>query len=270
MSDKTEKKEMSFLDHLEVLRWHLIRSTIAVLIGAIAIFIGKNIVFDQIILAPVQPDFISYKVLCQITQAVGSDYFCVQEFPFKLSNLTLGGNFTVHIWVSFIGGIILAFPYILFEMWRFIKPGLHEKERKNSRGLVIVGSLLFAFGVAFGYFLISPLSVNFLGTYSVSELVENKPSLSSFINTVTTATLACGIVFELPLLVYFLAKMGLLSAKGMKTYRRHSFVGVLILSAIITPPDIASQILVTIPLVILYEVSIGIAKRIENKKLKAT
>lgn len=266
MAKKEENKEMSFLDHLEVLRWHLIRSTVAILLAAIAVFVAKDFVFDTIILAPVQADFISYKILCEITMLVGSDYFCLQDFNFTLSNLTLGGNFTIHIWVSFLGGIVLAFPYLLFELWRFIKPGLHEKERKMSRGLVFVGSFLFALGIAFGYFLISPLSVNFLGGYTVSDLVQNQPSLSSFINTITTATLACGIVFELPLLVYFLAKLGLLKSSGMKTYRRHSFVGVLILSAIITPPDIASQILVTIPLIILYEFSIGIAKRVERKR----
>ncbi len=269
---KTEKNpegELSFLDHLEILRWHLIRSSAAILVGTIVLFSSKSFLFDKVILGAKNPEFITYQWLCALSQSFGASYFCIDSMPFEIINVNMSGQFTTHLWVSLIGGIVIAFPYILWEIWRFIKPGLKPEERKNSRGAVAVGSFLFMMGVLFGYYLISPLSIQFLGTYQVSAEVSNTIHLGSFISTITTVTLASGLIFELPLMVYFLSRLGILTSAGMKTYRRHSYVGVLILSAIITPPDISSQILVSIPLVVLYEISIRIAKRVEKKKEKA-
>tara|TARA_B100000674_G_scaffold87404_1_gene60525 strand:+ start:2091 stop:2891 length:801 start_codon:yes stop_codon:yes gene_type:complete len=260
------KEEMSFLDHLEILRWHLIRSGIAILLFSILAFIFKEIIFDVVLLAPKDPNFLTYRFLCNISQALGlGDALCIKESPFSLMNINMAGQFSAHLLTSFYAGFILAFPYVFWEIWRFVLPALKEKEAKVSRGIVFFSSLLFLTGVIFGYFVIAPLSINFLGSYQVSQTVANQISLTSFISTVTTISLANGIIFELPILVYFLTKIGLLTPQFMRTYRRHAMVITLILSAIITPPDITSQILVSFPLIILYEISIQISKAIVKK-----
>lgn len=260
--------EMSFLDHLEALRWHLIRATVAILALSIVAFVNKNVVFDQIIFGPKNPNFITYRAFCWLSQQFGGNLFCFTEMPFELLNMRMAGQFTTHLWVSFVAGFIIAFPYVLFEIWRFIAPGLHDNERKSSRGLIFVASILFLMGVSFGYFVIAPFSVQFLTTYTVSADVVNRIDLSSFISTVTSVTLASGLVFELPIIVYFLSKAGILTPEIMRTYRRHAIVVILILSAIITPPDLTSQILVTLPVLVLYEISIGISARIARKSNK--
>lgn len=269
MSKETKNRaDMSFLEHLEVLRWHLVRSSIAVLVFMIAIFSFKSFVFDEIILAQKNSNFWTYEMFCKISHWLGKgDTLCMDDISFSLINITMSGQFTMHLIVSLIGGLILGFPYILFEIWRFISPALENKERKYARGLVFAGSFLFAIGILFGYYLISPLSVQFLGNYKVSDLVENQISLSSFISTVTTITLACGLVFQLPLIIYFLAKVGLVTPEFLRKYRKHAIVVTLILSAIITPPDVSSQVLMAVPLLILYEFSIFVAKRVvKNNK----
>lgn len=267
---KNEKGEMSFLQHLEVLRWHLVRSSLAIVIGATAAFIAKGILFDVIIFGPRQPDFWTYRMFCMASRALHTgELFCMDEMPFDLLNTKMAGQFSTHIWVSLIAGFILAFPYVMWEVWRFVKPGLHEKERKNSRWLVFFTSLLFIMGVLFGYYLIAPLSVQFLGTYTVSREVTNFIDLVSYITTVSTVTLATGLIFELPVVVYFLSKAGLLTPQWMRTYRRHAFVMILIISAIITPPDISSQVLVSLPIVLLYELSIRISARVVRRQEKA-
>ena len=260
------KEEMSFLDHLEILRWHLIRSGIAILLFSILAFIFKEIIFDVVLLAPKDPNFLTYRFLCNISQVLGlGDALCIKESPFSLMNINMAGQFSAHLLTSFYAGFILAFPYVFWEIWRFVLPALKEKEAKVSRGIVFFSSLLFLTGVIFGYFVIAPLSINFLGSYQVSQTVANQISLTSFIGTVTTISLANGIIFELPILVYFLTKIGLLTPQFMRTYRRHAMVITLILSAIITPPDITSQVLVSFPLIILYEISIQISKAIVKK-----
>ena len=177
----------------------------------------------------------------------------------------MSGQFTTHVWVSFIGGLIVSFPYVFWELWRFIKPGLYEKEQNYTRGIVLYASVLFLLGVLFGYYLIAPLSVNFLGGYQVSTAVYNTIDLNSYISTVTTLTLATGATFEMPILVYFLTKIGLIGPTFLRTYRRHAIVVLLIIAAIITPPDVISQVIVTLPLLLLYEISILIAARVEKK-----
>ena len=266
MSNK--EKEMSFLDHLEIFRWHLIRAAIAILFFSIIAFIFKDIVFDVILLGPKKPDFPTYKVLCNISTFFGlDDALCMEESPFSLMNISMSGQFSTHITTSIFAGFIIAFPYVFWELWRFIRPALHTNETKMARGIVFFSSVLFLFGVLFGYYIIAPLSVNFLGSYQVSSTVANQISLTSFISTVTTVSLANGIIFELPILVYFLTKIGLLTPELMRIYRKHAMVVTLILSAIITPPDITSQILVSLPLIVLYELSIKISVRvIKNQK----
>jgi len=261
MTDKD--KEMSFLDHLEVFRWHLIRAAIAILFFTIIAFIYKDIVFDVILLGPKRTDFLTYRILCEISQYLGlGDTLCLRDSPFSLMNISMSGQFSTHITTSIFAGFIIAFPYVLWEIWRFISPALHSNENSMAKGVVFFSSILFLIGILFGYYVIAPLSINFLGSYQVSSSVANQINLSSFVSTVTTVSFANGIIFELPILVYFLTKIGLLTPDFMRVYRKHSMVVILILSAIITPPDITSQVLVSLPLIILYEFSIKISERV--------
>ena len=269
MKEEHKNVEMSFLDHLEVLRWHLVRSAIALVVLSGTAFFFKSVVFDQVILAPKNTDFITYQLFCKFSHLLRlGEKLCFNEISFDLININMSGQFTTHIVVSVVAGFVAAFPYILFEMWSFVKPGLHGEEKKYTTGVIFSGSLLFFFGVCFGYFMIGPLSVQFLGNYTVSEAVSNQINLNSFITTLTTITLSCGLIFQLPLLVYFLSKMGILTPEFMKRYRKHALIIALILSAIITPPDISSQLLVAFPLAILYELSIFISKMVIRKEKK--
>ena len=266
-----QDKEMSFLDHLEIFRWHLIRSAIAVLFFAIIAFIFKDIVFDVILLGPKDPNFPTYKALCAISQYLGlEDALCLKESPFTLMNITMSGQFSTHVTTSIFAGFVVAFPYVFWEFWRFIRPALHVNESTMARGIVFFSSVLFLLGVLFGYYVIAPLSVNFLGSYQVSSTVANQITLSSFISTVTTVSFANGIIFELPILVYFLTKIGLLTPEVMRVYRKHAIVVILILAAVITPPDVTSQILVSLPLIVLYEISIKISARVIKNQKKNT
>ena len=269
MSEKrtnlNDQPELTFLDHLEELRWHLIRSFLAVIIFSIVAFIFHNIVFDVIILAPKTPEFWTNVKLCMLAEYLDVQTLCINSSPFQIININMAGQFSMHIWVSLVVGIIVAFPYMFWEFWRFVRPALYEKEQKTSRGAIFYTSFLFLLGVSFGYYLIVPLSVHFLGSYNVSDQVLNQINLGSYISTVTSVVLASGVIFELPILIYFLAKAGLVTSKFLKKYRRHSIIVILALSAIITPPDVFSQILVCLPLILLYEISIGITKRMEKK-----
>lgn len=261
-----EEGKMSFLDHLEILRWHLIRIVISLFVFATLAFFFKGFVFDTLVLAPIYNDFATYQLFCKLSHLLQmGDKLCFDSITFNVINLTMAGQFTMHIIVSIVAGIIAAFPYILYEVWRFIKPALRKGEQNYAKGLVFWGSFLFLSGVAFGYYLITPLSVQFLGGYSVSDLIQNQISLRSYISTVTTITLSCGLVFQLPIVVYFLSRLGFVTPKLMKTYRRHAIIAVLLLSAIITPPDISSQVLVSLPLLLLYEISIVISRFVEKR-----
>ena len=275
MAGNNQQEDMSFLQHLEVLRWHLIRSAGAIILFAIIAFVSKGFLFDTILFGPKSPDFFTFRVLCRFSNWLfnsapslisSADILCIgQEIP-KLQNISMAGQFTTHIMVSLIAGLVISFPYISWEVWRFIKPGLRSEEVRHTRGVVFWTWLLFAVGILFGYYIISPLSVNFFASYSISSSVETLPTLTAYISTVTTVVLATGIVFELPILVYFLTKTGLVTPEFLKKYRKHATVAALILSAIITPPDVFSQVLVCIPLIFLYEVSIGISRRIIKRE----
>ena len=260
------ENEMSFLDHLEALRWHLVRSIMAVVVFAVVAFVFKDFIFSNIIIAPKTPEFFTNRNLCAFGNYIGIPALCINAEPFQLININMAGQFTTHIMVSMIIGLIFAFPYLIFELWRFIGPALYDKEKLYAKGAVFYVSLLFISGVLFAYYVIIPLSVNFLGSYQVSAEVTNQINLMSYITTVTAITLAAGILFELPVLIYFLTKIGLVTPEFLRKYRRHSLVLVLALSAIITPPDVFSQILVAFPLMFLYEVGIRLSARIIKKE----
>ncbi len=264
-----DPNEMSFLDHLEELRWHLIRSTLAIVLIGVVAFVMRGFIFDTIIFGPKNLDFPTYRFFCNIATFFGIESeFCGDELPFTIQSRLMAGQFSAHIWTSIWAGVILGFPYILWELWRFISPGLYEKERKHSRGFILTASLLFFIGVLFGYYVVAPLSINFLGTYQVSQEVTNEIDLASYIGTVRSAVIACGIMFELPIVIYFLTKVGLVTPEILKKYRKIALVVVLILSAIITPPDVTSQIVVAIPVLILYQVSIFISKLVVKQEAK--
>jgi len=255
-------KKLSFWEHLEALRWHIIRSFIAILVFAITSFILKGIIFDKIIFAPKEPDFFLNYYLCLFGQKINVTTLCINQEPLELINTKMSGQFSMHILVSIVSGIIISFPYILWEIWRFIKPALKHTESKYSRRMIFYSSLLFFMGVLFAYYIITPLTINFLGYYNVSEQVNNLINLNSYISTLTSLVLINGIVFELPILAYFFTKIGLLSPRVMKKYRKIALVIILIVSAVITPPDVFSQILVCLPLLLLYELGIKISSRV--------
>ncbi len=258
---------MSFLDHLEDLRWHLIRICLAVVIVATLAFIFSRFIFDKIIFAPLDMSFPTYDLLCKTANFINVDTtFCNEKIPLIIQNRTMAGQFSADIWTAILGGFIISFPYVIYQLWRFISPGLHDNERKHSRGFIIISSSLFFLGVLFGYYIITPLSINFLANYSVSTVVDNQIDISSYIGLVRSSALASGLVFELPIIIYFLTKIGLVTPQFLKKYRKYALVIVLILSAIITPPDIASQVIVAIPILILYQVSIFISKIVVRKQ----
>ncbi|WP_422348558.1 twin-arginine translocase subunit TatC [Flagellimonas sp.] len=261
--------EMSFLDHLEELRWHLIRSVAAIVIVACGAFIMKDFIFDTIIFGPKKMDFPTYQFFCKIATFFGMESeFCSDSLPFTIQNRTMAGQFSAHIWTSIWAGFIIAFPYVLWELWRFISPGLHSNERKHSRGFILVASSLFFLGVLFGYYVVAPLSINFLGTYQVSKEVTNEIDISSFIANVRSSVIACGVMFELPIIIFFLTKVGLVTPEILKKYRKIALVVVLILCAVITPPDVTSQIIVAIPVLMLYQASIYISSIVVKREAK--
>lgn len=266
---KTPGAEMSFLDHLEELRWLLVRSSIAIMIGGCVAFAFSEFIFDEIIFAPKRGDFITYRIFCELANKYDLDKsFCIQELPFEIQSRSMDGQFSTDIWTAITAGFILAFPFILWEFWKFISPALYDKEKKYAVLFIITTSILFFIGVIFGHYLITPLSLNFLGNYRISALVKNDIDLDSYLSLVKTTAISCGLVFELPIVMYFLAKIGLVSANFLRTYRRYAYVIILIIAAIVTPPDVVSQMIVTIPLVILYETSIFIAARMDRKRAK--
>jgi sec-independent protein translocase protein TatC len=266
---KDPNTEMTFLDHLEALRWHLVRSAAAILLIAVVAFMNKEIVFDGIIMAPKRTDFLTYRVLCDLSAKYNLD-MCLDKVDFSVVNLNMSGQFTTHMWIAFMAGFVLGFPYLIWEIWRFVKPALSQKEIGYSRGIVFFTSVLFLLGVGFGYFIITPLSINFLGNYRVSAEIANSISMDSYINTVTVLSMSTGLVFELPMVVYFLSKLGVITPAFMRQYRRHAMVVNLIVAALITPsPDVTSQLMVAIPLFLLYEISIYVSAVVVRGREKA-
>jgi sec-independent protein translocase protein TatC len=260
------EKEMSFLEHLEELRWHIIRSILAIITFTVVAFLFKNIIFDNIILAPKNPSFFTNRILCHLGELIKVKSLCINTKPFNLININMSGQLTTHIAVSMVSGVILAFPIIIWEFWRFFKPALYSNEKQHARGAVLAATLLFFTGVIFGYYMIVPFSIHFLGSYEISSQVVNQINIRSYIGTMSSIVLASGLIFELPLITYFLTKIGIITPSFLTKYRRHSIVVIFIVAAIITPPDVFSQILVSIPLLALFEVGIIISKRVAKKK----
>jgi len=273
LTTENSNPNMSFLSHLEALRWHLIRSTLAIIIAGFAAFIAKGFIFDTILFGPKKVDFFTYRILCKISSTFGmQDGFCLEKLPFIIQSRTMAGQFSAHIWTAITAGFIISFPYVIFEFWKFIKPAMHENEQKTAKGFIFISSFLFFLGVLFGYYVIAPLSINFLGSYTVSAEVLNEFDLASYTALIRSSVLASGFIFELPIIIFFLTKVGIVTPDILRTYRKFALVGVLIIAAVITPPDIASQVIVTIPVLILYEISIFISKAVLRKEanLKVT
>ena len=270
--NKDTKAEMSFIDHLEDLRWHVIRSVIAVLIGAIIVFIYSDYVVNQILFAPTRSDFVSARWLCSLGHKIGiGNTLCFPEVKAKFLENTMTGQFIASFTLAFIGGFILAFPYVFWEFWKFLKPALSPKELKKTGGIIIWVSLLFFAGVAFGYFILTPFMVNFYFNYKLSSQIEIMPSFSDYLENLVYTTAGIGVLFQMPLLVMVLARIGIVTGSFLKKYRRHAFVIILIAAAIITPStDPFSLTIVTIPLYLLFEASVVIASRIERRKSKET
>ncbi len=263
----TQDKEMSFFDHLDALRKHLIRAGLAIVVFTIVGFVYIDYIFHNIILGPLNDDFFTYRKLCEFSHTFyHSDEFCISNLNYTLQNTEMAGQFMMSFKLAFLVGLVLAMPLILWQIWLFIKPALSVKEKKKTRGFVFYSSVLFALGILFGYFVLCPISVNFFAHYSLSSLIKNEINMQNVISFMTLLVLGTGLIFELPVLMYFLAKLGLISSAFLKKYRRYAFVIILILAAIITPPDIVSQVILTIPLYSLFELGIFIIKRVEKQK----
>ena len=262
----SEKKDMAFVDHLEELRWHIIRSVIAVLVVTIVAACFMDFIFHDILLAPARTDFFTYQFMCGLDKAL-----CIEKIDLNLQNRTMAGQFNMHIVASFITGLVFAFPYIVWEFWRFIKPGLHMVERKYASGAVSFVTTLFAIGIVFGYYIVTPLSVNFLINYKLSPEISNIIDISEYVTFICMLVIGSGLMFQLPVIIYILTRIGVVGPSFLRRYRRHAIVGIFILAAIVTPsPDLLTQTVVGIPLYILYELSIFVSAIVEKAKMKGT
>jgi sec-independent protein translocase protein TatC len=273
----TEKKEMSFLDHLEELRKRLFRAMIPVVFFTIIAFLYMDTIFKYVIIAPTKPDFWTYRMLCKLGDkmylwfGINND-ICVEKIDFALQSRTLTGQFTMYMTSGFVAGFVMAFPFFFWQLWKFIEPALNPTERSNARGGIAFVSILFFTGILFGYYILSPLSINFLANFKIDESINNFFDVTSYISTLLMMILGCGIMFQLPVVVYILSKLGIMTPGIMRKYRRHAIVVILIIAAVLTPtPDFLTQTLVGTPIIILYELSIFISAAVErNKKIRLT
>jgi sec-independent protein translocase protein TatC len=265
-----EEKEMTFLDHLEELRWHVIRALLAVVILTVVAFFNVKWIFTNIIFAPASIDFPTFKYMCQLGQAIGmGDSLCVTELPFKVQSRMMTGQFMMSITAAFVIGLVVAFPYVVAEFWAFVRPGLETKERKFSKGAVLAISFLFLLGVLFGYYLLCPMTIWFLATYSISDVIVNEFDITSYVSTTSSLVLGCGILFQFPVVIYFLTKVGIVTPQLMRHYRKHAIVGILVLGAVITPSaDPFSLTVISLPLYLLFEISIFTSALVLRRKRK--
>ncbi|TCV20369.1 sec-independent protein translocase protein TatC [Sphingobacterium alimentarium] len=265
---KSIEAEMSFFEHLEVLRWHIIRSVIAIFVFALLAFSFYDFVFNQIIMGPKNLDFWTYRMMCKVGDLLNLDGFCVERIPFNIINTELAGQFMLQINSCLLMAVAMGFPYLLFEIWLFIKPALTDIERKSASGFVFYATILFVLGALFGYYIVVPLSVNFLANVSLSEEITNQITIDSYLSTIATLTLGCGIIFLLPILIFILSKLGLMTPQFMRASRRYAVVIILIIAAIITPTaDVITLLTVSAPMFILYELSISVSANVHRKKL---
>lgn len=262
-----ETKEMSFIDHLEDLRWMLFRSFVSIFIFGLIAFLNKSFIFDTLLFGPTKPDFFTYDILCKLGEKMNAPEVCISAFNFEIVNLDMAGQFMTHLSTSIALGFILSFPYVVWEIWRFVKPGLHDVELKASRSVLFSSGVLFFIGVLFGYYLLVPFGVNFMATYQVSDTIKNTFGLSNYISFVSMSVLFSGIMFELPVAVFLLAKIGIVNAAMMREYRKHAVVVIFIVAAVITPADVGTMIIVAVPIWILYEISIFVAAAVSKTKL---
>jgi len=264
---KNIEAEMSFFDHLEVLRWHIIRSVIAIIVFAIIAFTFYDFVFEEVIMGPKNLDFWTYRMMCKVGHTFNLEGFCVEKIPFNLINTDLGGQFMLQINSSLLMAIAMGFPYLLFEVWLFIKPALTDVERKSAQGFVLYATLLFLVGALFGYYIVVPLSVNFLANVSLSDEIVNQITIDNYLSTIATLTLGCGIIFLLPILIFILSKLGIMTPQFMRASRRYAIVIILTIAAIITPTaDIITLLTVSAPMFLLYELSIMVSANVKKKK----
>ncbi len=265
-----EEKEMAFLDHLEELRWHVVRAVAVVFICMIAAFIFVPWIFENIVFAPAKLDFPAFKYMCELGKLTGLEELCVTELPFKIQSRNMTGQFMMSLTAAFVIGLIVSFPYVVWELWSFVKPGLQTKERKFSKGAVFAVSFLFLLGVGFGYYILSPMTIWFLATYSISPMIVNEFDITSYVSTLASLILGCGLLFQFPMVIYFLSKVGIVTPQLMRKYRKHSIVVILVLGAIITPSgDPFSLTVISLPLYMLFEISIYISSVVVRRKQKA-
>jgi sec-independent protein translocase protein TatC len=255
----TEEKQMPFLEHLEELRWRLVKSAVVILVVATVLWIYQEWIMNHVFLAMRHPNFITFRKMCE--------YFgvCVEEIDFQMQSMSVTGQFSYALMMSALGGVVVAFPFIFYQLWGFIKPGLKLNEKSVANGVIFYVSILFFMGIAFGYFLLAPLCVQFFGNYKISEEIKNEFTVNSYLSTIMSTVFYSGLLFLLPVIAYLLTKIGLINSDFLKKYRKHSIVGVLVLSAVITPPDLISQVIVAIPITILYEIGVLVSKRAEKK-----
>ncbi|MEJ6598585.1 MAG: twin-arginine translocase subunit TatC [Crocinitomicaceae bacterium] len=253
------EKKMSFLDHLEELRWRIVKSAIVIVIFAVTLFSLQTWIMENLFLSMQKPSFITFRLMCQ--------YFniCVESIAIDNQSIEMTGQFSYSLMMSIMGGFVLAFPFIFFQIWSFVKPGLKQNEKGIAGGIVIYVSILFFLGITFGYFIVAPLCVQFFGNYVISDVIKNNFTISSYLGLVLSTIFYTGLLFLLPVVSYLFTKLGVVSSDFLKKYRKHAIIGILILSALITPPDLISQVIVGIPIVLLYEVGIFVSKRVEKK-----
>jgi sec-independent protein translocase protein TatC len=257
-----EEKHMSFLEHLEELRWRLVRAAIAVLVISSVLFIYQEWIMDNLFLSMKKPDFISFRLMCEWFGV------CIDEIPVKMQSMTVGGQFSYGLMMSIMGGIVLSFPFLFYQIWSFVRPGLRQNEQKVVKGLTFYVSGLFFLGIGFGYFLIAPLAIQFFGTYQISSQIENNFTVNSYMSTILSTVFYSGLLFLLPIVAYIFTRLGVITPAFLRKYRKHAIVGVLILAAVITPPDLISQVIVAIPITLLYEVGIFVSARVEKNMIK--
>jgi len=263
------KAEMSFIQHLDELRGHLFKSAVAIAIGAVIMAVYNNFIVKKILMGPTHSDFPTYRFLCHLSQRWGlGNKLCMEQIGVKMQSNTVAGQFGVYFNIILIGGFIIAFPYVFWQFWKFLKPALTRKELQNTSGVIFWVSLLFFIGTLFGYFVIAPYTINFFSNFSLDDNIENRWTIASYFNTIVPLILGAGLAFQLPLVMFFLAKIGIVSASYLRKVRKYAIVIMLVLAGIITPPDMLSQVICTIPLILLYEISILLCIRVEKKKLK--
>lgn len=253
-------KQMSFLNHLEELRWRLVRIAIAIVTVSTVLWFFQEWIMDNLFLSMKDPSFITFRLMCEYVGV------CVDEIPIKMQSMTVSGQFSYALMTSIMGGVVLAFPFIFYQIWRFVKPGLKKNEQTIAKGIVLYVSLLFFTGIAFGYFIVAPLCVQFFGSYQISDKIENIFTINSYMSTILSTVFYSGLLFLLPVVSYLFTKLGVITPEFLRKYRKHAIVGILILSAVITPPDLISQVIVGIPIVLLYEIGILVSARVEKNK----